>query len=244
MWFISIISGFAYVNKVSVGREFRKCLQSRHDRYFDIIVVILYSIPVFTITSNLVLISDHDLKFEYCQKSECSLYNEKGEFIDNDFNWDVICTNFIYFCMPFTLILNYYHIRKIEFCKKIIINTQIMKTWRLAEWSFFFFILNLFLLFMTKMFYDHFFYFGVNVFLCYILFMIASVVIIITICYYLRDTHFLHLHHYFITMLTLPYISVQNKINLVFLGLSTGLLVEGSAKWGIDAVWTRHHKNE
>jgi len=43
-------------------------------------------------------------------------------------------------------------------------------------------------------------------------------------------------------MIVLPFISVQNKINLVFLGFATGLMVEGSAKWGIDAVWRKHHK--
>jgi len=43
-------------------------------------------------------------------------------------------------------------------------------------------------------------------------------------------------------MIVLPFISVQNEINLIFLGFATGLMVEGSAKWGIDAVWRKHHK--
>jgi hypothetical protein len=178
----------------------------------------------------------------FCNNGKCKSFEKDRLNLNNLINWEVVTMNFIYFCLPFTLILNFFHIRKIKFFNNLIINAEMMKQWGRWEWIFFFFLCFCQLAFFAKMYYEYLVFYGLEVFYFYFLYLVFTIMLIWSVSYWLKDTHFLHLHHYFITMIVLPFISVQNEINLIFLGFATGLMVEGSAKWGIDAVWRKHHK--
>jgi len=52
-----------------------------------------------------------------------------------------------------------------------------------------------------------------------------------------RKTHHLHLHHYAIFGLLIPFFAFQNPFSLACLGVVTGVYVEGVSRWGMAWFW-------
>lgn len=53
----------------------------------------------------------------------------------------------------------------------------------------------------------------------------------------LRKSYYLHLHHYVIFGILIPFFAFPYKISVIFLGLMTGIYVEGIARWGMSGIW-------
>lgn len=52
-----------------------------------------------------------------------------------------------------------------------------------------------------------------------------------------------HFHHYLIAMCCIPLVCIQNYAVCFIHGYLVGMMVEGGARWGYDAVWTRIEDN-
>jgi hypothetical protein len=53
----------------------------------------------------------------------------------------------------------------------------------------------------------------------------------------LRNSHYLHYHHYLIGATQLPLACFRHPVSRCAQGLMLALLVEGAARWGFDPVW-------
>jgi len=52
-----------------------------------------------------------------------------------------------------------------------------------------------------------------------------------------RNTYYLHMHHYAIFGLLIPFFGFPNIFSLVWLGLVSGVFVEGISRWGMARCW-------
>jgi len=50
------------------------------------------------------------------------------------------------------------------------------------------------------------------------------------------DKH-LHIHHYFLMMIILPFLGLHINLDLVLFGVLSGIMIEGGCRWGLDPVW-------
>lgn len=58
----------------------------------------------------------------------------------------------------------------------------------------------------------------------------------------LKKTHYLHMHHYTIAMILIPFVSLQDGF-MVFIGAyCNGVMIEGGSRWGYDPIWIRKKK--
>ena len=241
-WVFCIISGFAFVNIIALGNEFKDCLKSRHDRYFDIIVTLVYSLLAFNFTGNLVLYGQLDNTIKKCFNDLYKLNIERCIIQDtrsNQMEARVVLKNFLFFCIPFTIILHYFHIRKIEMLSNMILKPKKIKQWKSSQWTVFGSVIILIFLLIFKQFNDYPNLFNKDTVNVYAIYIISVIIAITAISKLLNSTHFLHLHHYFIGMLFMPLISYQDELNLVLLAFLLGMTIEGSAKWGLDPIWKR-----
>jgi len=53
----------------------------------------------------------------------------------------------------------------------------------------------------------------------------------------LRKTHYLHFHHYAIFGLLIPFFAFPNIFSLAWLGIVSGIYVEGISRWGMAWLW-------
>ena len=53
----------------------------------------------------------------------------------------------------------------------------------------------------------------------------------------LGDTHYLHVHHYFLGAFLFPFFRFRNVPSFVAQALFLGLAVEGISRWGMDPMW-------
>lgn len=53
----------------------------------------------------------------------------------------------------------------------------------------------------------------------------------------LRDTHYLHVHHYCIGLVFFPFCRFRTFISVACQGFFLGMAVEGVSRWGMDPVW-------
>ena len=70
-----------------------------------------------------------------------------------------------------------------------------------------------------------------------------ELVLFFGVTFALKKTHYLHLHHYTIAMLLIPFPSVQDGF-LTFVGAyCNGVMIEGGSRWGYDPIWIRRKTN-
>ncbi|MBI1317830.1 MAG: hypothetical protein GC168_02640 [Candidatus Hydrogenedens sp.] len=65
----------------------------------------------------------------------------------------------------------------------------------------------------------------------------ALLAAVVLITFVLQRTHYPHIHHWFIGIMFIPWLRFPHPLTLVCLGLSSGLFVEGAARWGMDTLW-------
>jgi len=239
IWIFCSITGFAFVNIVALGNEFTSCFKSRHNRYFDIIWVTIISILLFSFTGNIVMYGQNDGSLKMCLRSLAnggSLINCKIEETTSN-HYDNIIKNFFFFCVPFTIILHYFHLRKIKALSNINLKPQSMKSWTPIQCCVGIFLLLWSCFVVGKQFLHYSSEYSLQITYLYGCYMICTIFIIALTTFILKRTHFLHLHHYFLAIVFLPFFSVQSEMNLVLLALDLGMMIEGSSKWGLDPVW-------
>lgn len=67
--------------------------------------------------------------------------------------------------------------------------------------------------------------------------LVAALSAIPVVTFLLRDSHYLHIHHYNVFGFFLPWLRFRHPVTLVALGLCTGIFIEGVTTWGMDAMW-------
>ena len=60
---------------------------------------------------------------------------------------------------------------------------------------------------------------------------------LIVVSIYLRKTHKFHFHHYTAAMLAIPILGIPHGLIALYSGWSSGVMVEGAARWGYDTHW-------
>ena len=48
----------------------------------------------------------------------------------------------------------------------------------------------------------------------------------------------LHVHHYFLALIVMSFISLQTGFLTMIQGFFHGMFIEGGCRWGYDAIWT------
>jgi hypothetical protein len=64
---------------------------------------------------------------------------------------------------------------------------------------------------------------------------VPSVVALVTS--FLRDTHYLHVHHYLYGAFLFPFFRFEPAVSRVAQATFLGICVEGASRWGLDPVW-------
>ena len=119
----------------------------------------------------------------------------------------------------------------------MILTPKRMKEWTTSQWILFFTIVIFIVFLVIKQFIDYPKQFNSEIVYVYGFYVFSVALIITTLTFILNKTHVIHLHHYFMGMVYLPLVSVQDKMNLVILAMLYGMMIEGAAKWGLDPIW-------
>jgi hypothetical protein len=53
----------------------------------------------------------------------------------------------------------------------------------------------------------------------------------------LSANYYLHLHHYFLALILMPFVRFAHPVCTVTQGFLAGVYVEGASRWGMDPVW-------
>lgn len=53
----------------------------------------------------------------------------------------------------------------------------------------------------------------------------------------------LHIHHYFLAICVMSFISLQTRFMTVMHGFFHGMFIEGGARWGYDPIWIQTAPN-
>jgi hypothetical protein len=73
----------------------------------------------------------------------------------------------------------------------------------------------------------------------YLAAIIASVLLLPLVTLLLRDTHYLHIHHWFVGAYFLPYCRFANPVSRTAQAICAGVAVEGVAEWSMAPIWER-----
>ena len=65
---------------------------------------------------------------------------------------------------------------------------------------------------------------------------------VITLC--VRETRYLHFHHYTIGMCAIAILGVQKPFLSFLTGFSNGVMIEGGSRWGYDPIWIKRTNQE
>lgn len=113
--------------------------------------------------------------------------------------------------------------------KKFVLKWDIMKTWPAVLWVLFFVLIAAFcgLISFIGYYYIKFqlewFYIGYGVCL---------------VSYFLiRGIGTAHIHHYVIAMIVISIIGYQTPFLTIIQGIFSGVMIEGSSRWGLDPIW-------
>jgi len=66
---------------------------------------------------------------------------------------------------------------------------------------------------------------------------VAMLALLLLVTAVLYRSHYFHIHHYFVGLMFIPWMRFPHPITLVCLGLCSGVFVEGTARWGMAALW-------
>jgi len=71
----------------------------------------------------------------------------------------------------------------------------------------------------------------------YTLSFVAMIVLIALATWLLRDRYYVHLHHYFVFGVLIPWARFRNPVSVVCQAVCLGIYVEGVAEWGMVSIW-------
>lgn len=221
--------GFVYVNYVNDGA---KTLFTRHmfttynNNAYEFVTVVLLSFAVFCCSALVTMRSVYSLD-GYCQDdinhSKCQIFTK-----DEVFDYNVR-----YWFAFYLLGIQFTHgdkgpIRKWAFSYDFIIQ------WGISQWT-------LTIVLVASMYYTitnlQDFYVEANVSSAYatVALVMLGFLLLQTIVFY--GTLYFHLHRYTFGLLCLPFLCFQEPFVTGLHGLLNGLMIEGIARWGPDAVW-------
>lgn len=157
--------------------------------------------------------------------------------------WEIFLRNYIFFVIPYVFGLNFTHMDDIEFFKTFTLTWSEMKDWDFLHWLVFIVLIG---------------FIGVNLILLYAYYaacskyrfffyiiLISSIVLYFAIkSYIVRGKQHFHLHHYALMMIIIPNIGVQGIYWSMIIGIVSGIMVEGSCRWGISPCWDDENRRK
>jgi len=131
--------------------------------------------------------------------------------------------------------LNYTHFNQ-GFLKDFSVSVDRMRNWGPGLWIFFTLVMFYYwgtLFFAASCFISV----GQGLFQLSIIFLVMSPTFIIS--FLIRETHFFHFHHYVFAVYAIPCLWFPHWYIIFNAGFSSGVIVEGLARWGADPLWIR-----
>ena len=114
--------------------------------------------------------------------------------------------------------------------KKFVLDWKIMKTWPWFLWVLLAIIVAGALGIIASLFY---FYIKFRIWVYYI-----SWLVLVVLYFIIRGIKKAHLHHYVICMIFITLIGYQSVWLTIVHGIANGIMIEGSARWGLDPIWS------
>ncbi|CDW87216.1 UNKNOWN [Stylonychia lemnae] len=167
--------------------------------------------------------------YSILDKPDCYIYSDDEVF---DYNYHI-------WTFAFLLGLQFTHLQ-VGFMKNFSLSWDIMKTWPLILWLVFFSFIGFMIYIFTYLFY---LYAQINLLYNYV-----GCIGIIVGGIWLRGKQLgpkavLHIHHYFIGIVSCMLICYQNTFFTVLHALFSGVMIEGGCRWGFVGIWSLPQEN-
>jgi hypothetical protein len=78
---------------------------------------------------------------------------------------------------------------------------------------------------------------GLYYLIFYAIYFVILIGLILLLSVYIYDSSETHLHHWFIALLVISFLSHHNPVISGIHGIFYGVFIEGSARYGLDPVW-------
>lgn len=119
--------------------------------------------------------------------------------------------------------------------RNFILEPAVMKTWGIGLWSIFFAFAAIIVVFLWDLFSS---YYQIGCLTYYLIFGFIGFVI-----FYYKNKKMtqkglnLHVHHYCVSLILVPFICYQSIVVTFMQGFLIGMMIEGGARWGFDPLW-------
>lgn len=142
--------------------------------------------------------------------------------------------NYFIWMVGFILGLNFTHLDEGPM-QHFTLDIEVIKTWGVGMWIFFGVIALLLAVFLIDLL-GH--YFAIGYFKYYLLLgvLMFGVVYLFNKCKTAQGK-MIHLHHYVIALLLLPFICYQCALASFVQAFVCGMHIEGGVRWGFDSIW-------
>jgi hypothetical protein len=148
--------------------------------------------------------------------------------------WETILNNYFFFILPFILGLNFTYLDYIKELQLFTLSCDDMKKWGCHLWTLFFLLiafLSTLLIILTKTLLEN----SIKRFLFYLL----MIIFFVGICIYItkKTGKKFHLHHYALGLIVCCFLGIHNDLFTIVMGIFSGVMVEGSCRWGVSPLW-------
>jgi hypothetical protein len=257
LYMISLTFGFVFINVVNLKNVRRNVLEGARGGYLDLKYILWISIMLFFFAVNFNFTSKYDYDNLCPQNSyipnECIQFKVDGTLfqqlqdsiaiaLDDLFNsptkcrfpsyWERVLSNYLGFIIPFILGLNFTHLDGLPIIGDITLDWEAMKNWKWPTWVVFLSLVGLILFILCQ-----------HLYIWYIAstfrlaFYIISLVLMLIYAKVRSKTKHFHLHHYMLMIILIPFLGVHQNLDLVLIGILSGIMIEGACKWGCGTCW-------
>ena len=148
---------------------------------------------------------------------------------------EVFKYNILFWTLPFFFGLNFTHLDKGPL-NKFSLDPKDMKTWGIGLWILFICMILLLGFIVTLIFSA---YYAMGILSYYIAYAIALFTLMAWKTKIAKSKgKNIHIHHYTLALILMSFNSIQNPYLTVVHGFLHGMFIEGSCRWGLDAIWT------
>lgn len=146
---------------------------------------------------------------------------------------EVFRYNFLFWASAFTIGINFTH-ADVKAMQWLTLDPTVIATWGKKQWAF---VAVLGALLASFLFNLAQIYIEVQVLSRYVIWAGVLYGAIKWNTVRLKDTRVLHIHHYFLAMVLMSFISGQSPLFTVMHGFFHGMMIEGGCRWGFDPMW-------
>jgi hypothetical protein len=149
-------------------------------------------------------------------------------------NWEVFKYNFLFWCTGFMVGVNFTH-ADIKPIQRLTLDPKVIATWGVGKWILALVLLALICLILLNLGYHYMSMGLVYYYIAWGLFIYAAMKW--NTKRQKENNKHIHIHHYFVALVLMSFIQLQNPLMSNIHGFFHGMFIEGGCRWGYDPIW-------